>query len=232
MICSHAHRNSGAIGLLFGVMMIVVEEGTLTAGRRFRESSQDFELTRAMGQGDQDAARSLYDRYSCAVFRYIYRRIGERTEDAEDLTLETFLAAIELARKFDGKSGVYAWLCGIAKLKLIEFHRREVAAKRASVQRLISLSDERFAEILTDGHAGHCWLDHMTARELIDMALKGLSHDELEIVTLRIVEGHSSRDAAKLVKRSERAVESILLRARRKLRRSLVDLVSPMESGQ
>lgn len=217
---------------LFRAILHVVEDVQLSARQWTSSSQEDFEAVRAMGSGNHDAAKRIYDRHSDGVYRFIYRRIGERPEDAEELTLDTFLSAIELAPKFDGRSSVFGWLCGIAKVRMIDHHRRQNAAKRASIRDHLSLSDERLAEIHADPDGPQQWFERMSARELLDLALKGLTDDELEVVTLRLVEGHSSKESAALTGRSERAVESILLRARAKLRKGLVALVSQTEAAE
>jgi DNA-directed RNA polymerase specialized sigma24 family protein len=69
-----------------------------------------------------DAA--LYDRYGSAVFAYL-RLKGASWENAEDLTLEVFIAALERdnLRGLDEKAQL-AWLQRVAHNKLIDSYRR------------------------------------------------------------------------------------------------------------
>ena len=68
--------------------------------------------------------KSVYDRYGSAVKAYLMRLCGH--EDlASELTQETFCRAIESIDRFDGRSGVYTWLCAIAKHLYYDAMRRQ-----------------------------------------------------------------------------------------------------------
>lgn len=49
-----------------------------------------------------------------AVFRYVLTLCRNET-DAQDITQETFLKAMNAADRFQGASSLYTWLCAIAK---------------------------------------------------------------------------------------------------------------------
>lgn len=49
-----------------------------------------------------------------AVYRYVLSLCRNETE-AEDITQDTFLKAMQAKNGFRGKSSVYTWLCAIAK---------------------------------------------------------------------------------------------------------------------
>ena len=193
-----------------------------------RASEDELVLVHALGDPDGRAAEELYRRYSPHLFRFIYRRIGEQTEDAEEITLDTFLSAINLAKTFAGRSSVFVWLCGIAKLRIIDFHRRQTSAKRVSRQAQLAL--DWFDEALLPDHDGGQrnlaeLLDRIVAFQLVDAALSRLTGDEREALLLRYVEELSVREIALLMRRSERGVESLLTRARTKPRKYLLGLI-------
>ena len=73
-----------------------------------------------------DAARALlalYDQALPIVYGYFIRRCADRTI-AEDLTSETFLAAMDAARKNDPPPIGVPWLIGVARHKLADHYRR------------------------------------------------------------------------------------------------------------
>lgn len=180
---------------------------------RHEDSERDVALVRRMGAGDPEAAQTIYERYSTRVFRYLYRRVSQQAEDAEDLTLETFVSAVKLAKTYLGESSVFGWLCGIAKLRLTDFYRKRSAEKRGSSYLHVSLDETTEDQVSTSP-----WSDDGDPLEELNLALRQLSGDELEVLTLRFVEGLSSRDTAAVMKRSERAIESLLSRAKAKVR--------------
>jgi RNA polymerase sigma-70 factor (ECF subfamily) len=83
---------------------------------------QPFEMEDTVDDSTDDAA--LYDRYGQAIFAYIRLHTSSR-EDAEDLTLEVFTAALEhdnLAGSAPGEQ--LAWLRRVAHNRLIDGYRR------------------------------------------------------------------------------------------------------------
>src|SRR5689334_4749565 len=69
------------------------------------------------------ALLALYDDALPVVYGYFVRRCGARGT-AEDLTSETFLAAMDAARKADPPPMTVPWLIGVARHKLADHYRR------------------------------------------------------------------------------------------------------------
>ena len=81
------------------------------------------------------------------AYRHVYRSLDERHEDAEEVTQDTFLGAISLAETYDGSCSVLTWLCGIARLRIADFLRKEGRQKRIPTDRMVSL-DEQETDLL------------------------------------------------------------------------------------
>src|SRR5512146_515971 len=72
---------------------------------------------------DVDAFAELYHRHSTRVYRYHVAHTGN-VKDAEDLTSQTFMAALEGIRSFRATGSFAAWIMGIAsKLRLMFFRK-------------------------------------------------------------------------------------------------------------
>ena len=56
----------------------------------------------------------IYQNYVAEVNRYLLS-LTHDSDLAEELTQETFYQAIRSIERFEGKSSLYTWLCGIAK---------------------------------------------------------------------------------------------------------------------
>src|SRR5947209_1422932 len=65
----------------------------------------------------------LYARHLKTVYNYVLQRVSGQAE-AEDVTAETFGAAIVALPKFRGDCSPEAWLLGIARQKVAEATRR------------------------------------------------------------------------------------------------------------
>src|SRR5262249_20955367 len=74
----------------------------------------------------------LYDRALPQVYGYLLARCGQRAV-AEDLTAETFLAAVDAVRGVRGGAAAplsAAWLIGVARHKLCDHWRRQAREER------------------------------------------------------------------------------------------------------
>src|SRR5512142_165029 len=71
---------------------------------------------------DPCAFGRLYDIYVQPVYRYLYSRVGS-AHDAEDLTSQTFLAALEHLPRYEERGQFAAWLFRIARSKLMDHLR-------------------------------------------------------------------------------------------------------------
>src|SRR6478736_1321939 len=65
----------------------------------------------------------MYDDALPSVYGYFVRRCADRAT-AEDLTSETFLAAMDAARKESPPPMTVPWLIGVARHKLADHYRR------------------------------------------------------------------------------------------------------------
>ena len=179
-------------------------------------------LLARVAEGDEEAIARLYAEYADAVFRFIYRRVQFCHEDAEELTLDTFLLAISYARTYDGSCTQLTWLCCLARRCIADFVRRRGRKKRVPPGGLSSLhhcGDEPVPSGLE--HLP----DRLEAEQIIDQALASLSDDERDVLLLRYVEQFAVSEIAVVLGRSAKAVESLLSRAKKKAARSMPDLL-------
>ena len=92
---------------------------------------------------DQASATALYQTYAPMIFGYLRRQTPSR-EDAEDLTLDVFLAAFErggLAVLPEDEQ--VAWLRQVARYKLTDYYRRRARRSSASLD---AYADEMVAD--------------------------------------------------------------------------------------
>ena len=111
----------------------------------------------------RDAPRALlalYDEALPAVYGYFVRRCGDRGA-AEDLTSETFLAAMDAARKEAPPPMTVPWLIGVARHKLADHYRRRsdrFTVPVADLPEPVDPADDWDAE-LTASWPRACWPD-------------------------------------------------------------------------
>src|ERR1700674_5236597 len=91
--------------------------------------------TEALGL-DAASFRAFYDDALPRVYGYFLHRTGGSPAGAEDLTQETFLAAVRELKKGRRPETPIPWIYGIARHKLLDHYRR-----REKAERLLSPAD-------------------------------------------------------------------------------------------
>src|SRR5580658_5660812 len=140
--------------------------------------------------GDPGAALlDVFDAALPRVYGYVLGRCGQQAL-AEDLTSETFLAAVDAVRRDDPPPLSTAWLVGVARHKLVDHWRRQARDERS----LSALSQE--------GHESEDpWdeqLDAMRARAVLD----DLAPHHRAALTLRYLDDLSVPEVAAVLERT------------------------------
>jgi RNA polymerase sigma-70 factor, ECF subfamily len=171
----------------------------------------ELRLLRAMARRDRSAWAVMYDRHVGDVFGLVYHLLGADRIAAEDVCQEVWLLAIERFDGFDVRRGVFRnWLLGIARHRVLRHHRR--ATNQAS-----AADPDRPSEALAP-------LDMLELGERADVvraALVCLESDHRRVLHDKYSEGLSVAEIADRTGRSVKAVESLLSRARARLRELL-----------
>ncbi len=89
---------------------------TLTTFPKTQYSSLDDARLAEQARADPQAFAELYRRHVRSIYRYHLAHTGD-IKDAEDLTSQTFMAALEGIRSFRGTGPYITWLIGIASRK-------------------------------------------------------------------------------------------------------------------
>jgi RNA polymerase sigma-70 factor (ECF subfamily) len=154
----------------------------------------------------RDQVLWIYPQALPRVYGYLLPRCAD-TAIAEDLTAETFLAALTAADQPDPPEVTVAWLVGVARHKLVDHWRRVGREKRA----------------LTASEPGHETVDDPWD-EVLDAsaayaALACLPGQQRAALTLRYLDDLPVAEVAAHLGRSVHATETLLVRARTALRR-------------
>jgi RNA polymerase sigma-70 factor (ECF subfamily) len=150
---------------------------------------------------------AIYDRALPQVYGYLVDRCGD-VATAEDLTSETFLAAVAAAQRSGDGDVSIPWLIGVARHKLIDHWRRRSREARL----LDAVVDNAEPD---DREPFDAYLDRMRADEVL--ARLGWHHRAA--LTLRYVDGLPVPQVAELLGRTVHATEALLVRARAAFRK-------------
>ncbi len=153
------------------------------------------------------ALLALYDQALPEVYGYLRPRCGD-VAVAEDLTSETFLAAVDSVKRSKVAEPTVAWLIGVARHKLVD-HWRRVGREQRKLAAVASEPDD------SEDDPWDARLDALRAQEVL--AVLG-PHHRLAL-TLRYLDGLPVPEVADHLSRTVHATEALLVRARRAFRK-------------
>ncbi len=166
-------------------------------------------LTRA-GRGDATAFAEIVHRHTAALYRVSFRMLGRRVE-AEDVVQECFARLWTKAPGWqDRGAGVVAWL-----------HRVAVNLCYDRLRQHPSRTVEVFPDLVSALPGPDEILAGEDARKLIEAALNSLPEHYRAALILSYYEGFPNAVVAEIMQLNLKAFESLLVRSRRQLRKTL-----------
>jgi RNA polymerase sigma-70 factor (ECF subfamily) len=171
------------------------------------------DLVRRARLGDSDAFGQLYTVYFTPLYRYVYFRVSDK-EVANDLTQEVFLRAYASFEKYASSTvSPLPYFYTIARNSVIDYYRKK---------KTLSLDEDSIGQIEdTDSPSPE---DESALKEEYQHVLSHmskLSQDQQDVIVLRFINGLSTKEIAKMIKRSEASVRQLQSRGLRVLRESM-----------
>lgn len=154
---------------------------------------------------DPQAFSLLYRRFAARVYRYAYGRVANATE-AEEITSEVFLGALQALEGYRPRGSFAAWLFTIARRRCIDHLRRPTD---------LPLGDETAED--SDCSPASQAIER-ESMERLERVLASLSDEERELLRLRYAAELTHRQIGQLLGRSEAAIKMAMLRLLRKTR--------------
>lgn len=142
------------------------------------------------------AFADLYRRYVTPVYRYLYSRVGNAA-DAEDLTAQTFIAALEGLSGYRERGSFAAWLFTIAHHKAADHHRQQHP----------HLPLDEALDSPGDGENPLTCMMQAEALQRLATLVAGLEEGKQELLRLRFAAGLTYGQMATVLGSSEGAVK-------------------------
>ncbi len=189
------------------------------------EPSDDLALVQRAKAGDLDAFEALANRYERRVYSLALRMLRHE-QDAEDITQQTFLSALENLGTFRGEASFSTWLLRIAAHAALKVIRKRRGLPTVSLEEATEETNDSDAiphpEYIADWRQSPDELVHQRElQRLLDDALAQLDEKHRLVFLLRDVEGLSIKETADALGLSEANTKVRLLRARLQLRELL-----------
>ena len=180
---------------------------------------EDWDLVKLAQSENEPAYAVLMERYQDPIHRFIFRYIGKQ-EIAKDLTQEVFVKAYFALPKLEQKAKFSTWLFQIAINLCRDFSKSKAGRQLMATDSLTKNDhdDEKHQMEFSDTHLlpdQQAELNELTAHleQLIHCLPDELRHPFL----LGVIEQHSHKEVAAILKISLKAVETRIYRARKHL---------------
>jgi RNA polymerase sigma-70 factor (ECF subfamily) len=179
-----------------------------------RKSSDDIKLMRAIARGNTSELGQLYLRHRDRTVALAYRILGQWNR-AEDISQEAFLRVYKAAGKYRPEAEFTTWLYKIVINLCIDEKRR--------IQRSDSLA-QTYEYLWTGTRNSLNENEKAEIIRIVHKAIGKLNRRQRTAVILHKLEGLSHAEISDRMGWSQSSIESLLVRAYRKLRKELINI--------
>ena len=160
---------------------------------------------------DRDGLAAVYDEHHPAIYRYVYRQVGE-VETARDLTAEVFHRLLRAVQRGGAPDRhLKAWLYRTAHNIVIDHYRRQGHRQHLPLdEEMVNADDDPAASA-----------ERRLSGAQVRAALRRLTPDQQQVITLKFLEGLSNQEVADVTGKPVGAVKSLQHRALAALGRQL-----------
>jgi RNA polymerase sigma-70 factor (ECF subfamily) len=186
----------------------------------------DSDFVDRLRNGDPDAFDTLITRYSGDIYSLLCR-MTQDTDEARDLTQETFLSALKSIRSFRGESELKTWLFRIAlnhSRNRFRWWKRRKRAETMSLDKPIGEGTATLADTLaSDSESPEQVVLRRERQRRLIKGLNTLPDPFREAIVLCDIEGLGYEEIARALNINVGTVKSRIARGRELLRKRLSD---------
>lgn len=189
--------------------------------------SVDKKLAERVLNGDEHSFDVFFNTYFPRIYRFALPRLDHDYNLAEDTAQIVLCQAISKLSTYRGEAPLFSWLCTFCRY---EISKQRKARGRAQGETALTEDDPLVRSALesllsTTGNDPDVAAYQAELSQLVKVALDHLPALYADALECKYVHGHSVRDIAGSIGRSEKATESIISRARNAFRGCFVSLV-------
>ncbi|MDI1323249.1 MAG: RNA polymerase sigma factor [Algoriphagus sp.] len=180
-----------------------------------------FDTIKRIASGDRGAFRDLYETFKSRVYNTSFSYF-QNAEEAEEVTQDVFLEVFRSAWSFKESSSVSTWIYRITVNKCLDGLRHRNRKKRAGF--LMSLFKKDTGELKVDvAHfiSPERVLENKEKSELLLKSVSQLPESQQTAFILSYIEELPQKEISVIMNVSEKAVESLIQRAKGNLRKKL-----------
>lgn len=177
---------------------------------RFRKKS-DSDLAKLIILNNEKAFEEFIKRYQAQLFSFCLSFIKDKTE-AEDMVQETFLKFYTAIESINPDKNLKSYIFKIARNLCLDNLKKKKPIYKKSPPEM---------ESLTNPYLEYC---KSQEEKMLYLAMEELNENEKTSILLKYRSGLKYSEISEVLNRSESAVESILFRAKKKLRKKMQEM--------
>jgi RNA polymerase sigma-70 factor (ECF subfamily) len=164
-------------------------------------------VTAGIRAGDEQAFRTFHELYFNRLYQFLIIVARGNEAEARDALQETLLRVVRYVRKFDDEDAFWSWLKVVARSAARDAGRKQ--HRYFNLLQKFALHSEAQPPAQTESHS---------LSDLLEESLEQLPPRDRELLKAKYLEGASVRELASHAGLTEKAVESLLLRLRQRIR--------------
>jgi RNA polymerase sigma-70 factor (ECF subfamily) len=159
----------------------------------------DRPLIDRVRRGDQDAARTLYERYFDRIYNYVYARLGG-VDAAEDLAIDTMTRSLTRLDLFRDQGVAFSsWVYRMAHDGTVDQNRRQGNVTVAPVDPTRPLEATDASEMA---------LEQLSSED-VRVALRALTDEQQQVLILRFFQDLTAGQVADIMGKTVGAVQAL-----------------------
>lgn len=166
----------------------------------------------------------IVDAYYHKIYKLSFFYLKDKQE-SEEITQDIFLKVIKKLSTFKGQANIYTWIYRIASNTLINYLKRKKLVRFLSLD-TISIKGEHLNDLSELDPAIHLEINETknTQIEQLEKAINLLSNKEKKAFYLFYYDNLKQKEIAQIMKTSKSAVESLIHKAKKKLKKNLKNI--------
>ena len=182
---------------------------------------KESDLIQKLREADQEAFNIVFEKFKLHVFNTCISYL-QHTEEAEEVTQDVFVEIYRSINHYKAEATLSTWIYRISVNKCLDFLRHRKRKKRSGL--LINLFKRESSELQIDTphfHHPGVILENKEKASILFKVINKLSDHQKTAFILSQIEDFPQKEIAAVMKLSEKAVESLLQRAKTNLRKDL-----------
>lgn len=171
----------------------------------------ESEVIRQVKKGNREAYQVIVERYMQRAY-YIALGFVRNSQDAMDISQESFIKAFRKIKRFDPEKSFFPWFYKLLKNLCLDHIKRRSRVQEIPLDEARILNEER---------------EDREMKEILWRGIEALSFEQKEVIILRYFQQFSYQEIAEITAKPVGTVMSSLFYAKKRLKEAIKKFLSP-----